>query len=91
MRRPQVGDLDPLRRKAASDPIGNVARIGHVIDMLKLASAAFGKMAARRHRMMRAGHEGAVWVHNVARCGKRDMASVCSNAFASRRDPHDTV
>ena len=71
MRRADFRDRHALRGERAGHAIDQIVAIGVVIDMLELAAAAFGEMAARRRCVMRARRHRAVRVDRVARRGQR--------------------
>jgi hypothetical protein len=57
--------------------------------MLQLTSAAFGKMAAWRHLVMRAEGERTIVEHRIAGNAEGNVAPAKRHAVAARRDPDD--
>ena len=79
-------------RQRPHNPIGDKGRISCVGDMLELAAATIGHMAAGRHDVAGAGLDGralAFEMHKVADCRALDEASVGGGAVSSRRQPND--
>ncbi len=73
------------------DPVGDEAAVGIVVDMLELASAAFGKVAAWRHHMVRSGKDRASRVDRVPRGGERKEAAALGDSVAARGEPDDLL
>ena len=69
------------------NPVLQEIRIGRVIDLLQLAAAAFGEMAAGRRLMVRAGHDGAVLGNDVTRRGHRHEAATLRHPLPARGKP----
>ena len=82
MRRPDLRRGEALRGQRRGDPVDEEIGISRVVDMLELAAAAFGEMAAGR-RLHGAGPASIVAVggDQVARRGHRHEAA----ALRSRR------
>ena len=59
--------LQAVLGQRAVDPRDQIAAIGLVVGMLELAAAAFGKVTAWRHLVVRPGRERAVVEQRVAR------------------------
>src|SRR5688572_24945511 len=80
---------DAVLVERAFHPRHQIAAIGIVVGMLQLAAAALGKVAARRHLVMRAVLDVAISPYHVAGDRERHMAAVIRDAIAARGDPDD--
>lgn len=83
--------LQPVLGKSKLDPRREVADVRLVVGMLELATAAFGKVTARRRLVVRAERQCSVIEHGVARNGERHMASGGGHSVAAGRDPDDKL
>lgn len=80
-----------LGGQGRSDPVFQEAGKSRVIDMLELAASAFGKVAARRRLVMRAGFDPPVRIDPVAGGGKSDEAPAFGHSVAPRGKTKDRV
>ena len=88
MRRSDVR-LQFMLRQRVRNPRNEITAVGVVIGMLKLTSAAFGKVTAWRHLMVRTISHRAVFKQQIARDGKGSMLPGGCDAVPSRSDPDD--
>ena len=70
---PDDGCVNPLPSQRSCNTIGQVLAIGHIIDVLELASAASREMAARWHLLVGAGDQMTLRIKTVARGSHRHM------------------
>ena len=73
-----------LGGEGRSDPVPKVTGIGLVVDVLELAAAAFGKMAAWRRLAVRARHDCAGFVDPIPGRHHRQVAAAFRHAVAPR-------
>ena len=81
----------PLRLQCAGDAIGDEGGVGFVVEMLELAAAAFGEMAARRRLVMRAAGQRAIGAKQIAGRREGGMATVGSDAIATGGDADNRI
>jgi hypothetical protein len=94
VRRRDVGRPDSrlayaLRGQGGSNAIPEKVGECSVVEMLELAAAAFGKVAAWWHLPVRAGLEAAVLEQEITGRGERHVPAGRSHAVATRRDADD--
>src|SRR5688572_4650659 len=85
MRLTDIG-LEAVLGQRTGDPVFEIVPIGGVSDVLELAAAAFGKMAAGRLLVVRARLDRAVFVQLVAGRGERRIAPVGRDPVAASGD-----
>ena len=83
--------LEPMLVEGGRNPGGKISPIGFVIDVLKLASAALGEMAAWRLLVMGTADEHTVVGNRIARYAERDMLAARGHAIAARCDADDLL
>ena len=83
--------FEPVLGECARDSRHQIIAIGGVIDMLELAPAALGEMAARRHLVMWPGHDRPVVEQRIARRRERGVAAACRDPVTARRNPDDQL
>ena len=71
------------------DSRDEIATICLVVGLLELAPAAFGKVAAWRHLVMRARRERSIVEQRIARNAERHMAAARRHAISARGDAND--
>ena len=87
-RRADFRRCDALRGQRRGDPVHQIIGIGRIVDMLELAAAAHGEMAAGRILMVRPGRQAAVAANPIARArssGRSDRSAVTPSPRAARR------
>jgi hypothetical protein len=89
MRRCDPLGLQTLPRGGIGDPIRDEAGKGLLVEMLELATAALGKMAAGRRGVVGPWFYLPVRQHDVTRRGQSDMAARCRDAVALGGDAED--
>ena len=83
--------LQPMLGKRRRHTGDEVAPIGFVIDMLKLAASAFRKVTAWRHLMVRPVDERSVVEQGVAGNPERNMPAACGDSVATCGDADDLL
>jgi hypothetical protein len=86
-----VGCRHPLSRQRREDPVTKEAGIGLVVDMLELAAAAFGEVAAGRLLPVRARLDTALGKNNVSRSDERVELPALPYSIASAGEAEDPV
>ena len=71
------------------DPRLEIAAIGRVVGMLKLAPAAFGKVTAWRQLVVRSIGQRPVVEHRIAGHAERHVPAGFGNSVAARGNPDD--
>ncbi len=89
MRRQQFFRLDPLALRGVDHAVGNEPAQAVLVGMLELASAADGKMSARRDGAMGPRRHRAIGSDAVARNSARHVTTRSRDAIAPRSDAQD--
>ena len=76
-------------RQRSFDPRNQIVAICLIVGVLQLASAAFGKVMAWRHLMMRSGRQGAIVEQGVSGHAPLYMTAARRDSVAARGDADD--
>ena len=83
--------LQSMLGKRAGDATSRIIGKCIVIQMLKLATAAFRKVTAWRHAVARPVGDRPVRKERVARNSEGHMLAACTDAIAAGGDPDDGI
>ena len=83
--------FERMLRQRRFDPRNEIVAIRRIIGMLKLASAAFGKMPAGRLLMMRSERQRSIVEQGIAGNCERHVPAACGHPVATGRDSDDQL
>jgi hypothetical protein len=78
-----------MRRQPARDPVDDEVAPRRIVKMLELAPAAFRKVAARRHLMMRPALDRTVGAEQIAGRGESDVPTILGDPLATAGNADD--